>query len=362
MLTEKRMQKVLDKLIKSIQVETDILDIHGMIVASSEKARLGQSEPNVRDFLKEAEKSIFIDAGKTYMRFHVDKSLIFFLSMEGTNRVTRNYCLLTVSLIEVYLKSMLQKIDKEEIMRRILLNQLGEMEFQEMVRDYKLELGLTRCVFLVKTTGMDADSVYQILVKAFPRNQGDTLVLVDGMTVALIKAITDEMEDDELYQLAAAMEETILNEISIKAYIGIGTLKDNIFQLKESYSEAVRAIEVGKVYNSNHRIYLYDVLLLERFLFEVPLELCEVFSKNVFAKEFKKVLNEEMLATIEKFFENSLNLSETARQLFIHRNTLVYRLDKIQKVMRLDLRNFHDAVTFKIMTMLMERGKREGSI
>ena len=100
---------------------------------------------------------------------------------------------------------------------------------------------------------------------------------------------------------------------------------------------------------------MYSTLLLERFLSEVPLNLCERYSKVLFVKEYKKLLTDEMITTIEKFFEHSLNLSETARQLFIHRNTLVYRLDKIQKVMGLDLRNFHDAVTFKIMMMLMDR-------
>lgn len=359
MLTERRMQKLLDKLVKSLQVETDILDIHGVVVASSEKSRLGQSEPVIRDFVRESEKAIFIDGGKTYMKFQADKTLTFFLSMEGTNRVARNYCLLTVSLIEVYLKSMMQKIDKEEIMRRILLNQLGEFEFQDLVRDYKLELGLSRGVIVMKTQGMDADSVYQILVKVFPRSQGDILVLMDGMTVALVKSITEELEEGELYQLAQAIEETILNEASIKAHIGIGTAKDNIFALQDSYTEAVHAIEVGRIYSGSMRIYLYEALLLERFLFEVPADLCARFSKNIFTKTFQKVLNEEMLATIEKFFNNSLNLSETARQLFIHRNTLVYRLDKIQKVLGLDLRNFHDAVTFKIMMMLMERNKQE---
>lgn len=359
MLTERRMQKILDKLIKNIQVETDILDMNGMIVASSEKSRIGNTGSTVKEFVMEDDKAIFIDNNRTYMKFTVDKALTYFLSMEGTNRVTRNYCLLTVSLVELYLKTMVQKLDKEEIMRRILLDQLGELELQELVRDFKLDLGLPRCVFVIKTAGMEADNAYQILLKAFPRNQEDILVIVDSMTVSLIKAISDEMEDDELLQLAAAIEETITNEVSIKAYIGIGNPKENIFQLKESYDEASKAIEVGKIYNSSHRIYHYDSLLLERLLYEVPLDLCEHFSKALFSKEYKKVLSEEMVATIDKFFENSLNLSETSRQLFIHRNTLVYRLDKIQKVMGLDLRNFHDAVTFKIMMMLMDRYIRE---
>ncbi|HHY82605.1 MAG TPA: hypothetical protein GX505_07990 [Clostridiales bacterium] len=355
MLSEKRMQKILDKLIKSIQVETDILDANGVVVASSDKSRIGETSNLVKNFVGEDDKAIFIDNNHTYMKFTVDKTLVYFLAMEGTNRVTRNYCLLTVSLIEAHLKNMVQKLDKEEVMRRILLNQLGELELPELVQDYKLDLGLPRCVYIIKTNGMESDSVYNLLVKAFPRSQGDILVQVDSMTVCLVKAVTKEMEDDELLQLAAAIDETILNETSVRSYIGIGSVKEHLFQLQESYNEASKAIEVGRIYNTSNRIYMYNALLLERFLFEVPLHLCERFSKGLFVKEYKKILTEEMVTTIDKFFENSLNLSETARQLFIHRNTLVYRLDKIQKVMGLDLRNFHDAVTFKIMMMLKDR-------
>jgi carbohydrate diacid regulator len=360
MFMEKRMQKILDKLVRSLQVETDILDANGLIVASSDKSRIGGGGQIIRDVMEEDDKAIFIDNNRTYMKFTADKTLTYFLSMEGTDRVARNYCLLTVSLLEAQLKNSLQKLDKEEVMRRILLNQLGELELRELVSDYKLELAMPRCVYLVRTLGMEADSVYQMLLKAFPRNQGDILVLVDGMTVSLIKDVSGDIEEEELLQLAAAIEETIENETKIKAYIGIGGIKENLFQLQESYDEASRAIEVGKIYNTSNKIYKYSNLLLERFLYEVPLHLCERYSKGLFVKEYKKLLSEEMLRTIDKFFENSLNLSETSRQLFIHRNTLVYRLDKIQKVMGLDLRNFHQAVTFKIMMMLMDRYTWEG--
>ena len=131
--------------------------------------------------------------------------------------------------MEAKLKNSLQKLDKEEVMRRILLNQLEELELQELVRDYKFDLGMFRCVYIIRTRGMEADTIYTMLLKAFPRNQGDTLVMVDGMTVSLVKAVTREMEEDDLLQLAAAIDETIENETSIKAYIGIGGVKENLF-------------------------------------------------------------------------------------------------------------------------------------
>ena len=147
MLMERRMQKILDRLVKSLQVEIDVLDANGMIVASSDKARIGHLGNIAEGLADEDDKAIFIDSYKTYMKFTVDK-LTYILVMEGTNRVIRNYCLLMVSLLETQLENSVRKLDKEEVMRRILLDQLGELELRELVQDYKLELGLPRCVII----------------------------------------------------------------------------------------------------------------------------------------------------------------------------------------------------------------------
>jgi len=358
MLTERRMQKIIDQLVKSIKIDIDILDSHSMIVASSDKSRVGEIGPNVKNFTED-EDTVFIDNNRTYMKFTVGKNLAYFLSVEGSNRVAHNYCTLIASLLDVYLRSNIKKLDKQEVMRRILLSQLRDLDLHELVRDYKLDLGMPRCVFLIKASGMEADSIYQTLLSVFPKSEGDILVQIDGMTVCLVKSITEDLDSEELGQMAAAMEETIMDEGLHKVYIGIGNIKNNLLKLGESYNEAENAIEVGRLFSVNNRIYQYDSLLLERFLHQIPLDLCERYSKALFTKEYKKLLSDEMILTIDKFFENSLNLSETARQLFIHRNTLVYRLDKVQKIMGLDLRNFHDAVTFKIMIMLMDRYMQE---
>jgi carbohydrate diacid regulator len=192
----------------------------------------------------------------------------------------------------------------------------------------------------------------------FPKNMGDFLVLIDSQTVGLVKTVMDEMEEEELIQLGAAIEDTILSETSVKSYIGIGQVKNSIYDIRKSYKEAIKAMDIGRTYEPNNRIFFYESLLLERFLSEVPMNISERYYKHIFNGEFDRLLNDEMIITIEKFFENNLNLSETSRQLYIHRNTLVYRLDKIQKALGLDLRNFHDAVTFKIM-MMLERQSRE---
>jgi carbohydrate diacid regulator len=179
---------------------------------------------------------------------------------------------------------------------------------------------------------------------------------MDRHTVLLIKQLDEEQtEYDEMEQLGEAIQNTFFSETSKNVYVGIGEPKQDLIQLSESYREARKAIDVGRTYRADENVFVYRKLMLERFLADVPAEMCTKYHRMMFNRKTMRLFNEEMLNTIEKFFENSLNLSETARQIFIHRNTLVYRLDKVQRLIGLDLRAFDDAVTFKLM-LLMGKG------
>ena len=354
------MQKVLDTVVEDVQIPASIIDITGTIVASSKKELIGQMEAFIRELAGNAKGRSFIHDGKTYVRFFVDTKIPYYLEMEGTTRIIENYSILTASLLETYIKSSKQKVSREEIIKRFLYSQINEVELQDYCMEYHIEIDAPRCAFIIQTLDVNVKDIFDLLEDVFPRDDGDAWIAVDSRTILLMKIVSEDLDDNGLNELANAMEETILNELSIKSYIGVGRSKENIFGIRDSYKEAQKAIDVGRIYAPNNRIYMYNELLLERFLHEIPAEIYEKFHNDTFYAELDKVFNDEMLLTIEKFFENSLNLSETARQLYIHRNTLVYRLDKIEKVMGLDLRNFHDAVTFKIMVM-MDRHVQECS-
>ena len=358
MIREKRMQSILDKVVRNIQADTDILDIEGNVVASSDKSRIGSHNPYIKDNAAAQKEDKFIFAGRTYMKFQTNIDDSYYLSMRGTNKAVRNYCLLIIALIELYMKSTTQRMDREDIVCAYMLGQISDLEFKEAIRTYNIEVTTPRCVFAIKTEGKEAAQIHEMMLNLFPKHMQDFLLLIDSQTIGLVKTIIDDTDDEELIQLGAAIENTILSEASIKSYIGIGKIKNSIYEIRDSYREALKAINIGMTYETNNRVYLYEILLLERFLSEVPTNISEKYYKHIFNEDFQKTLTDEMMITIEKFFENNLNLSETSRQLYIHRNTLVYRLDKIQKVLGLDLRNFHDAVTFKIM-MMLERQNRE---
>ena len=168
----------------------------------------------------------------------------------------------------------------------------------------------------------------------------------------MLKGVEEEVNFSELEEYAKAIEMSFLTEYGTAVYVGISNPRDDLVSIPEAYEEARSAINVGRVYHSNRTVFVYRNLLLERFLSDVPTDMCGSYNAMIFNRKTARLFNDEMVHTIETFFDNSLNLSETARKLYIHRNTLVYRLEKVQRAIGLDLRNFDDAVTFKMMMLL----------
>jgi carbohydrate diacid regulator len=172
--------------------------------------------------------------------------------------------------------------------------------------------------------------------------------------VAVIKQITYFTTPEELEKIAQSIETTLKNELYVRPVIGYGTVSEHLRTLADSYKEAQTAIDVGKVFDSDRSIINYENLGIGRLIYQLPTTLCEIFLSEVFKKNSIDSLDLETLFTINKFFENNLNVSETSRKLFVHRNTLVYRLEKIKKLTGLDLRQFDHAIVFKVALMVRQ--------
>jgi carbohydrate diacid regulator len=194
--------------------------------------------------------------------------------------------------------------------------------------------------------------VYDTIQNLFPGKTKDFVFVIDDHNIVLIKEVKSVDETEEVEKIAKTIVDTIHTEALMKLYVGIGSVVGNIRQLAKSYKEAQVALEVGKVFDTENYIINYDNLGIGRLIYQLPTTLCELFLAEVFKKESIDALDEETIITIKKFFENNLNVSETSRKLFVHRNTLVYRLDKIQKLTGLDLRIFDHAIVFKVAMMV----------
>ena len=195
-------------------------------------------------------------------------------------------------------------------------------------------------------------AVVDLLAGMFPDRQQDFVLSINEKDVAIVKQITPTTEKEDLLKIARQIEQTLHTELFIKTMIGIGTVASHLRELADSYKEAQVAIEVGKVFDTEKTIINYENLGIGRLIYQLPTTLCEIFLSEVFKKNSIDTLDQETLFTINKFFENNLNVSETSRKLFVHRNTLVYRLEKIKKLTGLDLRQFDHAIVFKVALMV----------
>ena len=209
-----------------------------------------------------------------------------------------------------------------------------------------------RAVFLVRQVGHSDVATMDVLMGMFPDKMQDFVLSINENDIAVVKQITLSTTGEELEKIASDMEETLKNELRIKTVIGIGTVAEHLRELADSYKDAQTAIDVGKVFDTEKSIINYENLGIGRLIYQLPTTLCEIFLSEVFKKNSIDSLDQETLFTINKFFENNLNVSETSRKLFVHRNTLVYRLEKIKKLTGLDLRQFDHAIVFKVALMV----------
>ncbi len=246
-----------------------------------------------------------------------------------------------------------------DVYRRALKQEITGAELSARAGEHQIPVDMERTVMLFQMEHTDKASAYSILGELVPLGDNDTLVEMSRHSVALIKDMNGMDGPDELYQFAQAVQETLLEEAVQTAEIGIGESKPSLPLLSESFQEAHRAMEVGRIFAPGETIHMFRRLLLERFLMNVPREDSVHYHALLFNRKTAKLFNEEMLQTIEMFFRKDLNLSDTARQLYIHRNTLVYRLDKVQRLTGLDLRRFDNAVTFKILYELKKCGQEK---
>ncbi len=243
-----------------------------------------------------------------------------------------------------------------DVYRRALRGELAGSELEALSHEHQLPADLRRCVLVFHIVQTDNERAYDLLRDITPLQDRDVLVDMDRHSVVLIKDMSEDDAVEELTQYAQALQETLMGETAHQMTIGIGRSRHTMDELRESYMEARRAIEVGRIFKPEENIYVFSRLILERFLMELPQDISAYYHSLLFNRKNQRLFNEEMLYTIDMFFKKDLNLSDTARQLYIHRNTLVYRLDKVQKQIGLDLRSFEDAVTFKILMELKKVG------
>lgn len=237
----------------------------------------------------------------------------------------------------------------QQAYRRIADGEVSHSEYEQILRQYGIRDGTPRCAIVIREQGSGSKQISGILEELAPLETGDVLFpWKRGQTVIVI-SVGRSSPEDELFQYAQALQETILGETGRGTRIGIGTCVPSLSALSQTVNEAERALDLGEAFHPDREVLEYKRLVRERLICELPKKTCDEYVSLLFHKGTARLFDEELLTTLDMFFEKDLNISDAARQLYIHRNTLLYRLDKVQRLTGLDLRKFEDAVTFKLL-------------
>ena len=328
-----------------------VLDENGVVISCSDLGKMGDIRQGVREELSFSTEVMAAD-GYTYRYMGAGQKSEYIVFIEGEDKMAEKMSkLLAVSLGNI--KSLYdEKYDKGSFIKNIILDNILPSDIYIKSKELHFNTEELRVVFLIKFFGKTDMMPFEMLQNMFPDKSKDYVISVGEHDIVLVKELKAGTDMRDIENMAINIADTLSTEFYTKVVIGISTMVENIKDLAKAYQEAQVALEVGKVFETEKNIISYENLGIGRLIYQLPTTLCEMFLQEVFKKGSLESLDRETLMTIQCFFENNLNVSETSRKLFVHRNTLVYRLEKIRNLTGLDLREFNHAITFKVALMV----------
>ena len=282
-----------------------------------------------------------------------EESVLFVLDARGNSEDTYMIGKIAVSQLQHLIVAYKERYDRNNFFQNLLLDNMLLVDIYNRAKKLHIEAAVPRAVFLIETDKDKDTTAMELLNGMFNAQTGDYITAVDESNVILIKALAPEDAYDRLEQIANTIADMMNMEAMLNVRVAYGTIVGELKEVSKSYKEAKMALDVGKIFYAEKKVTAYSTLGIGRLIYQLPINLCRIFIDEIFGSNIPAELDDETLITINKFFENNLNVSETSRQLFVHRNTLVYRIEKLQKSTGLDIRTFDDALTFKIALMVV---------
>lgn len=330
-----------------------VVDDQGTVVSCNQLTWIGEKWEGAVAALNASEAGMVVYGDKTFKtRASRGSHFDYAAFVQGSDEQAKLICsMVTVALnsAKTYYE---EKHDKTAFVKSIISDNILLGDIYVRAKELHFASEAQRAVLLIRQVDSAEISAVDVVQSMFSDSQEDFVISINETDIAVIKLLPDGSDGKEIYKIAKSIEENLAQSLKIKTTIGIGTVVGHIRDLARAYKEASVAIDVGKVFDTEKTIINYENLGIGRLIYQLPTVMCGMFLQEVFKKNPIDALDQETLFTINKFFENNLNVSETARKLFVHRNTLVYRLEKIKKLTGLDLREFDDAITFKVALMV----------
>ena len=351
MISNQILQSTIDGLKNIIRRELSVAEREGKIVATTEESMVNTVIENADIFIQSPAENQLVQ-GYQYFKVFDNGSPEYIVMINGEDEEAYRIGKITAFQIQNLLVAYKERFDGDNFIKNLLLDNLLLVDIYSRAKKLRIENNVPRVVFLIETEIDKEFNVVEIVRSIFPTKQKDFVTVVDEKSIILVKELKEKDSKEEIAQISKHIYDTLSAEAMTSVYVAIGTVVNDLKNVSASYKEAKMALEVGKIFEENKKIVNYEQLGIGRLIYQLPAPLCKMFINEVLHGLSMDQFDEETLTTVNKFFENNLNVSETSRQLYIHRNTLVYRLDKLQKMTGLDLRNFDDAIIFKIMLMV----------
>ena len=346
-------QNVIIQMKDAVDRTIGVVDEQGFVVASSELAMIGSRLDDFHLYEFDGTERPVATGTRTFCALYSPGAKFDYAAFtEGTDALSRTICAIAAVAFNEAKNNYEEKHNKAAFIKNIISDNILPGDVYVRAKELHFVTDEPRVVLLVRQVENPDVASVETIQRIFPDKQKDFVLNINETDIVLVKSLPNANCPEEILKAARSIEKTLMEELGIKTVIGVSTNARHLRELADKYKEAQVAIDVGRVFESDKTIINYESLGLGRIIYQLPTTLCEMFLNEVFKKNPIETLDEDTLETINKFFENNLNVSETSRKLYVHRNTLVYRLEKIKKMTGLDLREFDHAIVFKVAMMV----------
>ena len=352
MISNQILQSTIEGLKGITRVELSVIDTEGKVLASTFKENINYQEAVV-SFSKSPADSQEI-SGYQFFKVYDELQIEYILVAQGTTEDTFTIGKIAAFQIQNLLIAYKERFDKDNFIKNLLLDNLLLVDIYTRSQKLHIDTEARRIIILAETPVAKESNVLENVKAFFKTRTKDFITAIDEKCIIIVRELAANEGYEDVAKTAKQIFELVSKQSSQPCHVSYGTIVNEIREVSRSYKEAKMALDVGRIFFDDRDIIAYSSLGIGRLIYQLPIPLCKMFIKEIFDGKSPDEFDEETLMTINKFFENSLNVSETSRQLYIHRNTLVYRLDKLQKTTGLDLRVFEDAITFKIALMVVK--------
>ena len=350
MSVQRTLQKYMDDWKRISQLDFCLLTETNSIFVTTCDRRL-PAESRLEDF-RNGTALCLANASCCLYKIMEKDTCLYLLIVWGSGSSVSTIGELAVCQIQSILEGYAEKNDKNAFMQKLLLGNYTDIEAFNRARKLHISSTARRAIFMVETKQSKDEHAITTIKNIFSARTHDFITAMDDSSIIIIRELTSTETYEDLEDIAHMLVDMLGAEAMTQAWVAYSNTVEDLKDLCNAYKEARTALEIGKIFYSERNVFGYRTLGIGRLIYQLPVSVCEMFIQEIFGNESLDSIDSETLAIIRTFFENNLNLSETSRQLFVHRNTLVYRFEKIQKRFGLDLRTFEDAMTFKIAMLV----------